>query len=294
MPRTNRLPHFLVIGGMKCGSTTLYDDLSAQPGVTLAEKECNVLSRPGDTAEQTIDAYAREFGHGASSDLRGDVSTTYTMLPVIDGVAERAARVLPPSTKIVYIVREPVSRAISHHHHMHSHAGPERMAPDINDCVGTRPELIDFGRYAMQLEPWARAFSERSIHVIRFEDYIAAREETLAELLRFLGASNPKVAPLSSLGSNRSASKPLIGRRWLALSASPLYRNTLRRVTPRWVRAAAQRALFPGAPATYGKLSESNAERIRRATAADCERLRELSGRAQPLWPTNTPNARAA
>ena len=85
-----RLPEFLVIGAMKAGSTTLYEDLRAQPGVFVAEKELDSLSKPDvDRA-----AYAALFAAAASGPVAGDVSATYARLPETDRRRRRAGRVL--------------------------------------------------------------------------------------------------------------------------------------------------------------------------------------------------------
>src|SRR5262245_60208451 len=110
-----RLPNFLVIGAMKSGTTTFYHDLAAHPDVFLAEKELGALSRDVATVE-----YASYFKRAKPEQLCGDVSTTYSMCPDVSGVADRAKKNLSRNTKIIYLVREPVARAISHHYHYYS------------------------------------------------------------------------------------------------------------------------------------------------------------------------------
>ena len=135
-----QLPHFLVIGGMKCGSTTLYRDLLGHPDIYLHDKELNVLVREGVDARQ----YASHFVAAPVGAVCGDVSTTYSMLPDYSGVADRAARMLNGPTKVIYLVREPVDRAISHHRHMNAWHGSGKMGPDINTAVRSHQSIVNY------------------------------------------------------------------------------------------------------------------------------------------------------
>jgi Sulfotransferase domain len=146
-----RLPDFLVIGAMKSGTTTFYHDLAGHPHVYLADKELGALTR-----DISAPQYAAHFKHARINQLCGDVSTGYSMLPDVTGVVERAARQLSPRAKILYLVREPVQRAISHHYHYISLRPDDRMEPDIDACVRKYSSLTDYGRYGEQLEHWTR------------------------------------------------------------------------------------------------------------------------------------------
>lgn len=172
-------PQFLVIGGMKCGSTSLYNDLATQPNVYLAEKELNLLSSDAFTVDSARRIYRTVFAPASPRQLRGDVSTTYAKLPDVPDVAERARQTLGPNLKIVYIVREPVSRCVSQHFHMHAWRGTGHMPADIDRSVREFPSLVNYSRYARQLAPWRQHFGDHAIHVILFEEFVADRRSTL-------------------------------------------------------------------------------------------------------------------
>jgi len=77
---------------------------------------------------QSTDEQAEHFAAARADELCGDASTYYTMLPVHPGVAARAVSMLPAGFRVIYVVREPVSRTISHHYHEHTagRAGADR------------------------------------------------------------------------------------------------------------------------------------------------------------------------
>ena len=134
----SRLPDLIVIGAQKCGTTTLWEDLRGHPRVHLGEKESRVLSGgPLDRAE-LVSRYARQFRGAKEGAVLGEVSTRYAMLPD-DPDAPANARSVAPRAQIVYIVRDPLDRVVSHHHH---DFGLGFVGPDIDEAVESYPSLL--------------------------------------------------------------------------------------------------------------------------------------------------------
>src|SRR3954469_22213852 len=103
----NRLPDFIVIGAMKCATTTLHEQLARQPGVFMSRpKELNFFS-DDETYGLGLGWYASVFGRAAPGDLCGESSTHYTKLPVYPRAVERMSRALP-GVKLIYVMRDPV------------------------------------------------------------------------------------------------------------------------------------------------------------------------------------------
>ncbi len=273
------LPSFLVIGGMKCGSTTLYRDLLGHPEIFIPEKELNVLTQTHATASD----YASHFAEGEGS-ICGDVSTTYSMLPNFQGVAERAAKFLGADTKIVYLVREPVSRAISHHRHMNAWHGPDRMTDDIDEACRVRPELVNYGRYAMQLESWRQWFGVSAIRVVVFEEYVANRNTTVERLARWLGASSTSDHVTDRRVFNRSDGKTVLNPFWLAIRNTPTYRFLVRPWLSLDRRAALRRTILPPAPHRPAPPSLETVDTILKFAREDEQQLRSFLGRDKPIW----------
>jgi hypothetical protein len=155
-----RLPDFLIIGAMKAGTTTLYHDLMRHPRIFLPEvKEPDALLSDNIFTSRNLRKYA-QFFHPASLDqLCGEASTTYTKRPTFEGVADRALRLLGENLKLIYIVRNPLQRTLSHHRFLYQLG---LMEKDINRVIRSDPTLIDYSRYAMQIEPWLATFGRRS------------------------------------------------------------------------------------------------------------------------------------
>ena len=95
------------------------------------------------------------------------------------------------------------------------------------------PELVDYGRYSMQLAPYLDAFGPEAVHPVFFDRLIAQPDRELVSIGRFLGVSEPLVWDHSLKPQN-------VGRE--RLRDSPL-RNALVQAP---VLATLRRAAFPG------------------------------------------------
>src|SRR5205085_1014319 len=96
------------------------------------------------------------------------------------------------------------------------------------------PELVEHGRYSMQLAPYLDEFGLEAVHPVFFDRLIAQPDHELVSIGRFLGASEPLVWDHSLKPQN-------VGRE--RLRDSPV-RNAL--VQAPMLRAL-RRALIPGA-----------------------------------------------
>lgn len=179
------LPNFLIIGAMKSGTTTLYNDLKVQPQVFLPNrKEPHDLLYPAVLTKRGRRRYMRLFKNCPDGHISGEASTHYTARPFYEGTAERARQLLGGNTKIVYLVRNPVDRTISHFQHAYAKGAAE--LPMLHafqaDC-----RFLSISQYAMQIDPWVEQFGWQNIRIIQFEHYVADRQQSLMDLGRFLG-----------------------------------------------------------------------------------------------------------
>ena len=268
------LPNFLVVGAMKSGTTTLYRDLESHAGVQLFEKEASPLLSAGSVRKY-------ERGFTADDRLRGDVSTHYTMRPHYDGAAERAAKYLPADTKVVYIVRDPVRRAVSHFLHWSTDARFE-VPEDVNDAVREVEELTAWGGYGTQIEPWLDAFGPANVRLIRFEDYVADRGGEFAGLCRWLGL-DPAEATITQAAHNRSEGKLVLGEFWAKVRHSPAYEH-VRRFLPQVLKEQAKRAVMRPAETKRPQPSEAAIAELVSRLRPEVAKLRSLFGPDAPTW----------
>lgn len=206
------LPDFLVLGGQRCGSTSLFAILSEHPQVLApSHKELHHFDRPrhGD-----LSFYRRAFPLRAHLAVRarrlsrpvitGEATTYYLFHPA---VPERVARALP-GVSLVAILRDPVDRAYSHYQ-LSVRGGREtlpfeealdaeaerlggeeqRLAVDpAYDSYSHRyHSYVTRGLYLPQLERWHASFPRERLLVLRSEDLFERPHETVGEATAFLG-----------------------------------------------------------------------------------------------------------
>ena len=177
-----RLPDFVIIGAMKAATSTLHSQLAAQPEIFLADpKEPNFFSDSVQWA-RGIDWYRGLFAGAPADALCGEASTHYTKLPTYPDALPRL-RAEMPGARLIYMMRHPIDRLISHY----SHGWLERsIAGSIDAAMERHRELIDYGRYAMQIVPWLDAFGPDSILPVFMERMVAAPQDELERVCRFL------------------------------------------------------------------------------------------------------------
>ena len=246
------LPNLVVIGAMKCGTTSLHHYLDLHPAISMSRpKELNFFFGPADAdAGAAGDArpdwargnwhrgpewYAAQFD--ASAPVRGEASPGYTS-PSYPQAAARMAELIP-GAHLVYAVRDPVERAVSQYEH-HRRQGTETRPP-AEALLDPGSQYIARGRYAERLRPFLDTGVFRSIAIVAQEELATARRATLRRLFELLGVDAGHWSP--AMEERRNA-----------------------------------------APGALPRLDEGLRGRLREALADDAGRLRELAGRDFPGW----------
>ena len=181
----NRWPDFIVMGAMKSATSTLHEQLNEQHGFFMSEeKEPNFFSND-EIYAKGLDWYASLFANALPGDLCGESSTHYTKLPTYPHTVARMKAVLP-QLKLIYMMRHPIDRLISHYLHEQFEW---RMQMPIEEAIDKHPELISYGCYSLQLEPFLDAYGAENILLIFFERFVVKGQEELERVCRFVGSA---------------------------------------------------------------------------------------------------------
>ena len=179
----NHQPDFIIIGAMKCATSTLHEQLAMQPGIFMSElKEPNFFSNDEQYAKG-FEWYLNNFKAAKTSDICGESSTHYTKLPTYPQTVERIYRHYP-KIKLIYVMRHPVARLVSQYIHEWTQ---NVISQDINRAIDRYPELIDYSRYSMQLESYLEVFSTKQILPVFFERLLSHKQSELERICRFIG-----------------------------------------------------------------------------------------------------------
>jgi hypothetical protein len=253
--RDQRTPDFLIVGAMKCGTTTLAEQLGAQPGVFMTKPKEPFFFSNDDVFERGLDWYADLFAKAECGDIKGEASTHYTMLPTYpDTIARLKAAV--PAPKLIYVLRNPVQRALSHYKHEWIE---RRITCDATTAFDRHPELIDYGRFAMQLEPFVKVFGCDAIKVTSLELLKTDRDEEFARLGRHIGMTTTARwrddLKAKNVSSQRSRKLPL----HRLLVSHPLSIKLRRSLVPKWLD---QHIRLARTPPAQDKLPASVSQKI--------------------------------
>ncbi|NEP55162.1 MAG: sulfotransferase domain-containing protein, partial [Moorea sp. SIO3C2] len=184
----NNYPNFFVIGAMKCATNTLHEQLALQPGICMTElKEPNFFSN-NDQYARGIDWYQSLFLPEENDIFSGESSTHYTKLPTYPKTIHRIKQHIPESSKLkfIYVMRHPIDRLVSQFIHEWS----QQVIPaktDINTAIYQYPELVEYSRYTMQLQPYFDHFGRDKMLPIFFERLIDNPQIELERVCQFLG-----------------------------------------------------------------------------------------------------------
>jgi len=262
-------PDFLIIGAMKCATSTLQVQLAAQPGVFMTTpKEPNFFS-DDEIYQRGASWYHDLFADAAPGDLLGEASTHYTKLPTYPQALTRMTAMLK-APKLIYMIRNPVERAISHYIHEWSEG---RMGHDPTYAFKHHQELVDYGCYAMQITPYIQAYGINQIYLTSLERLSASRGAELAKIGAFLNLAQPAIWHPDLGAQNVSADRirplPLHG----LLVENPIARILRRTLVPKAFRHRIRQARSIG---TRPELPDDLRIRLQNIFAADHAMLSRL------------------
>lgn len=199
----HKLPNLLIIGAMKCATTSLHYYLGLHPDISMSrEKELNFFICEGNW-HKGLEWYKSHFTGEAK--IHGESSPNYTNYPFSRGVPERVYSCVPEA-KLIYIARDPIDRIISHYIHQYAVRRENRTLSEVLANPRENPYLFR-SKYFMQLEQYLEYFPQCNVLVITQEDLYSHRRETLQKIFRFLDVDDSFHCQEFSTIRHRSSAK---------------------------------------------------------------------------------------
>lgn len=270
------LPNLVIIGGMKCGTTSLHLYLDQHPDIGMSRpKEIHYFLERN--AHRSVAWYESHFD--ASAPIRGEASPGYTKYPQRPGVPERMHRLIPDA-KLIYILRDPVERTVSQYLHEYLRHAEDRPVEEALSTFHDNP-YVNPSRYHMQLQQYLAYYSRDQILVLATEDLRDDPQETLRRVTDFIGAAPFTFDVVSKANvAERRGRTNHVGR---VLEASRT--KKLGRRLPRFVVEAGKYATVRlSRPVTRPQLDPTTRERLTDALRDDVIALRRLTGQAFDKW----------
>ena len=176
----------IVIGAMKSGTTSLFKWLSTIHGISASRPKDTKFfldESQGGNYSNGLDWYSAQFLDNPETVWRMEASTHYSKYPDYRGVPKRISESLA-KLKLIYVVRNPVERSLSHFFH---NLVVDGTVADINaslECF--KCKYFYYSDYALQLAQYHKYFRKDVLFIADCLDKNVSEKATRA-LLKFLG-----------------------------------------------------------------------------------------------------------
>jgi hypothetical protein len=282
--RHAELPNLIIVGGLKCGTTSIHHYLGLHPEIQMSKpKELNFFVEELNW-DLGLDWYASRFD--GRFEVRGESSPHYTNLPRFKGVPERI-RAHCPDARLLYMVRDPIKRILSHWVHA-TGAGYEtrEMVPTLSQPDSS---YIQRSMHWLQLQPYLELFDRSQIEVIAQEELQTEREATMRKAFRFAGVDESFTSEQFDREWERSSAKQgdkyQLMEKLIKLPGFRSFDRNFDRL-PESMRWIVEKVVHDPEkpPAPKPKLPDELFETVRGRFGEDVAALQEFAGREFAGW----------
>ena len=206
-------PGFLIIGGQKCGTTSLYNYLIQHPSLIAAsKKEIHFFSTH---YQKGYEWYKGHFPEKKDSRKKTDAITgEATPYYIFHPHSPARIRKTLPNVKLIVMLRDPVERAFSHYNHHVKFkveplpfvkaikAEPERLKGELDKMVQDESynsynlQMFSYlarGVYIDQIKRWLEYFPKEQFLILQSEDFFRDPAGNFVKTLQFLGLPEYKL-----------------------------------------------------------------------------------------------------
>lgn len=184
---SHHLPNLVIIGAMKCGTTSLHRYLELHPQIYMAPaKELDFFIQKKPFYQKGLSWYESNFdgAQAKGKAIVGEASPNYTKCHAFPDVPKCMHEVIP-DTKLIYILRDPIKRAVSHYLHQyvarHEHREINEALKDLENN-----HYIKSSQYGLQLEYFLPYYSIEKILVLTLEELSSDSAAVLRKVFKFL------------------------------------------------------------------------------------------------------------
>ncbi|HBH51032.1 MAG TPA: hypothetical protein DDY91_03980 [Planctomycetaceae bacterium] len=178
-----RLPDFVVVGATKSGTTSLYYYLDQHPEIGMSwPKEPRYFLDPEFGNYHRGEAWYRDLFRTPHR-LCGEATPAYTHQPNCV-VAERMHNLIPRA-RLIYLVREPWSRLVSHYRMLRSSPNTPNGTPA--EILRKRPRARLASLYGTHWNCLTKYFPADQLLLVESNHLLSATRDTMRTIFEFLG-----------------------------------------------------------------------------------------------------------
>jgi hypothetical protein len=212
---SNHLVNLMIVGAMKCGTSTLANVLRGHPDICVSSpKEAHYFNRVADWRDE-LDRYHSCF-EDRTRKILCDATPGYTCYPEHGPIWQDILE-YNPDTKFIYIVRNPFERIVSHYCHAYQRGAKVKA---IETELFSNPIFLQRTRYYQQIQPYIETFGRDNVLLIQFDDLIKKRESCLRQVASFIGVEAEPLLNQPAVHSNAST-----GNHFRKAKFDKFYRN---------------------------------------------------------------------
>jgi hypothetical protein len=288
-----RRPNLFIIGAMKSGTTFFAQLLGSHPQIFICSPKEPYYFGNSDRLRSlwpyawhpnpwpSEHAYLQLFRDAGDATFVGEASTTYSSLPLIEDVAPRIHQ-FAPDARILYVMRDPIERTISHYWHMVNYHNEHRKPLA---AIRDDPYYMSVSHYARQLAPYLRLFGAQRVHTLTFEQLVARPAETIQSVYAWLGVDAAFIPPDIANPVHVTPDKLAQTRGWLIRLARTAAWRAIRAYWPETLRKRVARLVTR--PVYPGNIPMDKVIRfLRPIQTAQTRELQALLSRDFPEWTT--------
>jgi len=270
---SGRLPSWIIIGAMKCATSSLHRYLAEHPDIaTSTPKELDFFIEP-KFSDKGIDWYRQQFTDPPGATCAGESSVNYTKVHEFPGVAARMHAHIPDA-KLIYVLRDPMKRIESHWVHS---VGAGKWRGDFDGAVREleTSTMVQTSRYWTQLSEFLTHYDPSQIKVMSYEAVGREPQAAVEEVLEFVGL-DPSGFKSELIGKRIHASekKRRPNRLGLLFWEDQARRRRVRKYLGRLVASPIEKPVWD--PETRRRAEEY--------LRPEVEKIREFSGLEFPEW----------
>jgi hypothetical protein len=203
------IPDFLIIGAMKAGTASLYSVLTDHPEINLSlvrEPSFFTLEDENNTGNWDLGMHWYRNLFRSAPGFMGEASTAYTKFPRILGVPGRIHQT-NPDVRLIYLVRNPIDRAISHY--LHKVLSGHESKPIQAALATSGNQYLVTSMYYMQIQQYREWFSKEQILVVVCEELWRKPRKSLDQICTFLKIDPAALSPSQMIKRNVTVDKAL-------------------------------------------------------------------------------------
>lgn len=280
-PDPGLLPNAVVIGAAKAGTTSVHNYLDLHPEINVSvDKEARFFQDP-DLLDW-VGIYQRNFTAGTR--VRVESTPIYAKAPVVPGVVDRMAE-LVPDARIIYMVRDPIDRIVAEYiEEMSWNTVTQTIDAELADPEEPTNSLVSGSRYATQVAAFHERFGKDRVLVVDLADLAADTGGTMDDIFEFLGLDRLGLSAEDFHSFNTREDKRIYPAWALRLRRGPIAGMVNR--LPSGLRQRVTRTAWRAVrkPLEVPEISPATRAGLSAALQPEVDALRAMTGQSFATW----------